>query len=217
MSLNKNNTDLAPKPAIGVILAGGLSRRMGGQDKSLLPLGGVALINHAINRAQGQVEKLIISAPKKSVLDEFGLDVVEDSIPGFAGPLAGVLSALEWTEKNYPAVKWLATFAVDAPFMPTDMVEKFITVAGENNYVMARSMGRDHPVFALWPISAKEELRLAIKNDGLSRVGQWFENNETLKIDFSPTGSNSEIDPFFNVNTVADAAVAEKILADENL
>ena len=210
MTLNKGNVDVPAAPIIGAILAGGRSRRMDGQDKSMLLLGGLPLIKHVIVRAQGQVAKLIISAPKNPALDEFGLDVVEDSISGFAGPLAGVLSALEWAEQNYPTAKWLATFATDAPFIPTDMIKKFIAVAGNNNYVMAQSDGRDHPVFALWPVSAKNELRAAIKNDGLSRVGQWFENHKTIKIDFTPTDDNQTPDPFFNVNTPADIVLAGK-------
>lgn len=116
--------DNSQDQVVGAILAGGRSLRMGGQDKSQLLLGGVSLINRAVASAQPQVLKLIINGPSNKEFSKFGLPVVEDSIPGFAGPLAGALAAMQWTLENAPNARWLATFAIDAPFFPNDMVEK---------------------------------------------------------------------------------------------
>ena len=201
---------------VGAILAGGRSSRMGGQDKSQLLLGGVSLINHVVSRTQSQVSKLIINGPSNKEFSKLGLPVVEDSIAGFPGPLAGVLAAMRWTYKNVPDARWLATFATDAPFFPNNMVEKMIASIKTKNAetAIACSAGRDHPVFALWPMSVKDELSAAIKNDGLRRVGQWFESQNVVRVDFpiiDIDGANGPdgIDPFLNINTPDDLALAK--------
>ncbi len=206
--------DNSQSTVVGAILAGGRSLRMGGQDKSQLLLGGVSLINHVVSRAQPQVSKLIINGPSNKEFSKLGFPVVEDSISGFAGPLAGALAAMQWTLENAPNARWLATFATDAPFFPNDMVEKMIVgiKADNGETAIACSAGRDHPVFALWPMSVKDKLENAIENDGLRRVGQWFENQNVVRVDFPVSDAANPIDPFLNINTADDLALAEKML-----
>lgn len=206
--------DNSQSTVVGAILAGGRSLRMGGQDKSQLLLGGVSLINRAVASARPQVTKLIINGPSNKEFSKFGLPVVEDSIPGFAGPLAGALTAMQWALENAPNARWLATFATDAPFFPKDMVEKMVAAIKIENAetAIARSGDRDHPVFALWPLSAKDELAAAIENDGLRRVGQWFESQNVVRVDFPVPDEANGIDPFLNINTADDLALAENWL-----
>ena len=113
-----------PKTA-GVILAGGRSRRMGGGDKCLQPLGGEYLISHVITRARSQVDALAINANgDPGRFADFGLPVIQDGVEGFAGPLAGVLAGLDWAAEAAPSSVWLATFACDAPFFPLNLVTR---------------------------------------------------------------------------------------------
>ena len=214
----ENYEDNSKSQVIGAILAGGRSLRMGGQDKSQLVLGGKSLISHAISRAGPQVSKLIINGPSgNKAFSNTGLPVVEDSLPDFAGPLAGALAAIQWAHENAPAARWVATFATDAPFFPNDMVANMFAAIKTKNAdtAIACSGGRDHPVFALWPVSVKDELAAAIENDGLRRVGQWFENQNLVRVDFpipDTTNGPDGIDPFLNINTADDLALAESAL-----
>lgn len=218
MSQNVNKSIAALSQTVGVILAGGRSKRMGGQDKSQLLLGGRPLIDHVIKRAGPQVSRLIINAPENNVFDKYDLPVVEDSIPGFAGPLAGVLAALQWTSQNLPDARWLASFPTDAPFFPDNLVQSLAHALAQNNdceTAFACWAEQDHPVFALWPVNLKDDLERAIKIDGVARVGQWFEGRKTLKLDFSTHASNPDVDCFLNINTAHDLQAAETMLADK--
>src|SRR5262245_47039283 len=139
--------------AVGVILAGGQSRRMGGTDKALLPLGGTTLIERAIARASVQVPDLIINANgDPGRFAHLGLPVIADPVGGFVGPIAGVLAGFEWMRAKRPSARWLASFSCDSPFFPMDMVERLIAKAmSERTQVaVAESGSRDHPVFAVW-------------------------------------------------------------------
>src|SRR5688572_31105985 len=115
---------------VGVILAGGQGRRMGGVDRALVLLGGTTLIERAIARASVQVPDVIINAngdPKRFA--HLGLPVVPDPIGGFVGPIAGILAGFAWMRANRPKARWLASFSCDTPFFPVDMVERLIAEA----------------------------------------------------------------------------------------
>lgn len=205
-----------PKIA-GVILAGGKSRRMGGGDKGLQPLQGKHLISHVILRARSQVDALAINAngaPGRYA--EFGLPVVADSVAGFAGPLAGVLAGLDWAAEAAPESAWLATFACDAPFFPHNLVTRLWAEAEEAgaDLACARSRGRDHPVFALWPLAVREDLRRALLEDEIRKVDAFTARFRLATVEFpdlaSPWGL---VDPFFNANRPEDLAEAERFLS----
>ena len=159
----------AARPVVGVLLAGGQARRMGGGDKCLRPLGGRTILAHVIERARPQVGALVLNANGDPArFAPFGLPVVGDVIGGFAGPLAGVLTGMEWTRAHRPDCPWIATIATDTPFFPTDLVERMLG-AVENDradLACAASGGRAHPVFGLWPVRLADDLRSAMVDEG---------------------------------------------------
>lgn len=196
---------------VGVLLAGGRSRRMGGGDKCLRPLGGRPLLAHVIERAAPQVARLVLNANGDPArFEAFGLPVVADTVEGFAGPLAGVLTGLHWAAAHAPDVPWVATFATDAPFLPRDLVARLRSAVEAEGADMAcaASGGRDHPVFGLWPVALRDDLRRAMVDEEIRKVDGWTGRYRLARADF-PT---APIDPFFNTNRPQDLAEAERLL-----
>jgi molybdopterin-guanine dinucleotide biosynthesis protein A len=195
----------------GVLLAGGKARRMGGGDKCLRDLGGRPLLAYAIERAQPQVGSLIINAngaPER--FEAFGLPVIADGIDGFAGPLAGVLAGLDWAATNAPECGHVASFATDAPFFPTDLVAKLAdAVASGADLACATHGGRSQPVFGLWPVRLREDLRRAMIDEEIRKVDVWTARYLLAEVPFESVEGN----PFFNANRPEDLAAAEDILA----
>ena len=195
----------------GVLLAGGLSRRMGGGDKCLRALGGRTLLEHVIERARPQVSALVLNANGDPArFTSYGLPVTADAVKGFAGPLAGVLTGLEWTARNAPECEWVASFATDAPFLPTDMVQRMVDalVAEHAEMACAASGGRAHPVFGLWPVSLAAALRRALVAEEVRKVDVWTARYRLTQVDFPA----EPIDPFFNANRPEDLKAAERLL-----
>jgi len=201
---------------LGVLLAGGQARRMGGGDKSLLELSGRPLLSHAIERIRPQVGRLILNAngdPDR--FEHFGLPIVADRIEGFAGPLAGVLTGMEWAAEQDDAPIWIATFATDAPFIPGDLVARLVAAVNSKGADMAcaQSAGRTHPVFALWPVHLRQDLRRAMVEEDMRKIDLWTARYNLIHVDFDDAG----IDPFFNINRPEDLAEAETFSASRNL
>ncbi|MEM9522621.1 MAG: molybdenum cofactor guanylyltransferase MobA [Pseudomonadota bacterium] len=199
---------------IGVILAGGLSRRMGGGDKGMLELGGKPLLVHVIQRLSPQVDNLILNANGDPIrFSRFGLPVVADGIPGFAGPLAGVLAGLDYAARR--GAKSIVTAASDTPFFPHDLRAGLESAAGAQGVELAlaatpeaaRGLVR-HPTFGLWPVRLRGDLRAALVR-GLRKVVSWTDRHDAATATFSTDGG----DPFFNVNTPGDMRRAEMLLA----
>ncbi|CCV06935.1 molybdopterin-guanine dinucleotide synthase [Mesorhizobium metallidurans STM 2683] len=199
----------------GIILAGGQSRRMGGGDKSLLALGEESLLDHVVSRFAPQVGPLALSANGDPArFAGIGLPVLADVVEGFAGPLAGILTGLEWAAAN-TACEALATVAGDTPFLPQDLVERLVAAAGERAGVIAvaSSGGKQHPTFALWPVGAREALRRFLVDEDIRRVSAFIDRHGFVEVEFSLLKSGGhQIDPFFNINTPDDLAVAERLL-----
>ena len=196
----------------GVLLAGGLSRRMGGGDKALATLGGTTLLQRVIDRSQPQVTALAINANGDPArFAHFGLPVIPDVIDGFAGPLAGVLTGIEWAAENAPDCSWVASFATDSPFLPTDLVARLRdAVDGDGaDMACAASDGRHHPVFGLWPVALRHDLRRAVFDEDIRKVDIWTARYRLAVADFTV----DPIDPFFNANRPDDLAEAEALLA----
>jgi molybdenum cofactor guanylyltransferase len=196
----------------GILLAGGLSRRMGGGDKCLRPLGTTTILARVIARAQPQVAALALNANGDP--DRFAayrLPVVADSIPDFAGPLAGVLAGLDWAASRGDT--HVASFATDAPFLPHDLVARFVAAREREgaDLVCAASGGRTHPVFGLWPVGLRDALRHAMVAEGIRKVDAWTARYRLAIVDY-PT---EPFDPFFNTNRPEDLAVAAALLAAE--
>jgi molybdenum cofactor guanylyltransferase len=196
----------------GILLAGGLSRRMGGGDKCLRPLGTTTILARVIARAQPQVAALALNANGDP--DRFAayrLPVVADSIPDFAGPLAGVLAGLDWAASRGDT--HVASFATDAPFLPHDLVARFVAAREREgaDLVCAASGGRTHPVFGLWPVGLRDALRHAMVAEGIRKVDAWTARYRLAIVDY-PT---EPFDPFFNTNRPEDLAVAATLTAAE--
>jgi molybdopterin-guanine dinucleotide biosynthesis protein A len=198
----------------GIILAGGLARRMGGQDKGLMRLGGTPFLDRVIDRLGAQVDVLAINANgDASRYAEFRLPIVADGIPDAAGPLAGVLAGMEWAAGQGCA--WVATAATDTPFFPTDLVDRLRAEVEESGSRLgcASSGGRAHPVFGLWAVDLRDDLKAALVKEGIRKVDQWTARHRLAVVDFAAL----PYDPFFNANRPEDLATAEQMLHEHRL
>jgi molybdopterin-guanine dinucleotide biosynthesis protein A len=189
-----------------MILAGGQSRRMGGGDKCLLPLNGRPLLAHVVGRIAPQVAALALNANGDATrFAGFGLPVVADDAADFAGPLAGILAALDWAAQNQPTVPAVLTVPADTPFLPRDLLAR---LAAKGAPAVARSAGRIHPVVGLWPLSMRDRLRSALREEGLRKAEDWTTRLAPAVVDFDA----GPVDPFFNINTPEDLARAAALL-----
>jgi molybdopterin-guanine dinucleotide biosynthesis protein A len=199
---------------VGVILAGGMSRRMGGGDKCLLALGERPILAHVIDRLAPQVDALALNANGDPArFAAFGLPVLPDSVAGFPGPLAGVLAGMDWAARQGAAQ--VVTAAADTPFLPRDLVLglRAAAEAAGTPLAMAITPGEGgrldrHPTFGLWSADRREDLRAAL-GAGLRKVVAWTGPVGCAEAVFRAEG----FDPFFNVNTPEDLAAAEAMLA----
>jgi molybdopterin-guanine dinucleotide biosynthesis protein A len=199
------------EPIAGVILAGGLSRRMGGGDKCLRDLGGRPLLAHIVERVRPQVGPLVLNANgDPGRFAAFGLPVVADTVAGFAGPLAGILAGLDWAAANAPQCQRIASFAADAPFLPRDLVARLVEAAdsGKADLACATSAGQPHPVFGLWHLDLREALRDALVREQIHKVDRWTARYRLAQVEFPA----EPVDPFFNANTPEDLALAARYL-----
>ena len=212
---------MAPSPAkelsiTGLVLAGGLSRRMGGGDKGLLALGHKPMLGHVLDRLTPQVGRIVLNANGDPArFAGFGLPVVADPIEGFVGPLAGVLAGLRWSAANTPGATHVASVSADAPFLPLDLVARLAAaVSGRPTAIaVARSNGELHPVIGLWPVALADDLDAALR-DGVRKVLAWTDRHGTVPVDFGMLfAAGRAIDPFFNANTPAELEEAAAILA----
>ena len=200
----------------GVLLAGGLSRRMGGGDKCLRDLGGRPILAHIIERAAPQVGALVLNANgDPSRFQAFGLPVAADVVAGYAGPLAGILTGLDWAAANAPEAAWLASFASDAPFLPTDLVARMAAAVEAEGADLACAVthGRTHPVFGLWPLRLREDLRQAMVDEEIRKVDRWTARYRLVEVDFPDLETAAgPLDPFFNTNRPEDLEAATRYL-----
>lgn len=195
---------------LGLLLAGGQGRRMGGVDKPLQTMDGRPLLGHSIERLRPQVGTLVINANGDPVrFAQFGLPVVADGVGGFAGPLAGILAGLEWAAEHAPACGWLASFATDAPFVPTDLVARLAAAVDTQGADIgcAMSGGRTHPVFGLWPVRLAAELRRALVDEDIRKIDRWSARYRVAYAEWPA----APLDPFFNVNTAEELSQAERL------
>ena len=205
--------EVSSDKVIGVLLAGGLARRMGGGDKCLRSLAGRPLLDHLIDTVKPQVDVMILNANGEAArFAGYGLSVVADVIEGYAGPLAGVLTGLEWTAKNIPDAAWVASLATDAPFLPGDLVARMKSAVKTEGADMAcaASGGRVHPVFGLWPVRLRNDLRAAMIDEDIRKIDLWTARYNLVVVEFEEERGR---DPFFNVNQPDNLAEAGRIIA----
>jgi molybdopterin-guanine dinucleotide biosynthesis protein A len=185
---------------------------MGGGEKGLQLLAGQSMISRVIGRIAPQVNALSINANSDPArYEHFGLPVLPDTVSGHVGPLAGVLTGLEWAS-TLPGVTHVVSAATDTPFLPLDLVARFSALAGAERIVIARSDGNRHPVFGLWPVALRQDLAGWLATSDTMKVLAWVHRHDFAFCDFE-AGEDGSPDPFFNANTPEELAEAEAFLA----
>jgi molybdopterin-guanine dinucleotide biosynthesis protein A len=201
-----------PKPPLGLILAGGLARRMGGGDKARIRIGGITILGRVLACLQPQCDRIIINANGDPVrFADTGLPVVPDSVPDFAGPLAGILAGLDWAAANAPDVADIVSVPGDCPFLPVDLVERLEVARAAEKLPLACARSGDwrHPVVGLWPVALRDDLRRALVDEDLHKIEVWTARHGVAIANWPA----KPVDPFFNVNTPEDVVAAEHIAA----
>ena len=196
----------------GVLLAGGLARRMGGGDKPMRQIGGRTILSRVIARLKPQCDGLILNANGDPArFASFGLPVISDTIADFPGPLAGILAALDWAASNRPEVSWVLSAAADCPFLPRDLVARLqqARIEQDAQLAVAASAGQTHPVIGLWSVRLREELRHALVVEDIRKIDRWTARYKLATV----TWPSEPLDPFFNANTMDDIAEAERLAA----
>ena len=195
---------------IGILLAGGRARRMGGGDKALKKLGGIALLAHTAAALRPQCRSLVLSAngdPGRFAC--FDLPCVADDVAGFEGPLAGILSCLDWIGARYPEIPIALSTPADTPFLPSDLFARLEGARQSGASIACASSGsRLHPAVALWPVTLRAELRRALLDDHVRKVETFIRNCSLAIVDWPI----EPYDPFFNINEPKDFETAQAIL-----
>jgi molybdopterin-guanine dinucleotide biosynthesis protein A len=199
-------------PTLGLVLAGGLARRMGGGDKARIEIGGVSILDRVLACLSAQCTGIVINAngdPKR--FEDTGLTVIPDNVPDYPGPLAGILAGLDWLAEQDNGIEWLVSVPGDCPFLPDDLVEKLHLARREMGaglpLACARSGEWRHPVVALWPLALRADLRKALVDEDLRKIEVWTARHGVAIAEWP----DRPVDPFLNVNTPEDAARAERI------
>ncbi|MGC1236177.1 MAG: molybdenum cofactor guanylyltransferase MobA [Xanthobacteraceae bacterium] len=199
-------------PTLGLVLAGGLARRMGGGDKARITIGGVTILQRVLACVAPQCTGLVINANGDPArFADTKLPVVSDNVPDFAGPLAGILAGLDWTALHMPECEWLASVPGDCPFLPNDLVTRLHAARAAAGAPLgcARSGEWRHPVIGLWPLALRDDLRRALVAEGLRKIEIWTAPHGVAIASWPA----EPVDPFFNVNTPEDTAQAQTIAA----
>jgi molybdopterin-guanine dinucleotide biosynthesis protein A len=194
----------------GVLLAGGLARRMGGGDKPMRSIAGKTILERVIARLGSQCDGLILNANGDPArFAAFGLPVIADSVADFPGPLAGILAALDWMAAHRPDVTMVLSAAADCPFLPRDLMARLeaARVAEHAELAVAASDGQTHPVIGLWNVRLRDELRHALVKEDIRKIDRWTARYPLATV----TWPTSPVDPFFNANTVEDIAEADRL------
>jgi len=190
----------------GLIVAGGQGRRIGG-GKPLLPFRGAMLLDAVIARARPQVDSLALNIPEtdSALYQRFALPLLIDAVPGFRGPLSGVVAGLMALP---PGTDWLASFPCDTPFLPRDLVARLAASRAGERPVFSQAGEEIHALCALWPRAALGKLRAGVEAGTLASVRRALAALEAIPVPM-PAG-----DPgFFNINTREDLAEAERMAA----
>jgi molybdopterin-guanine dinucleotide biosynthesis protein A len=200
-------------PTLGLILAGGLARRMGGGDKAKIEIGGVTILDRVLATLSGQCVGLAINAngdPERFA--DTGLPVIPDNVPDHPGPLAGILAGLDWLAEQDSGVEWMLSVPGDCPFLPDDLVARLHQARRKMGagvpLACARSGEWRHPVVALWPLALREDLRRALTVEDLRKIEVWTSRHGVAVADWPA----EPVDPFFNVNTPDDAKRAQDMM-----
>jgi len=204
-------TDADPEKVAGVIISGGRSQRWGDGDKFLAKLNGKNLLEHVVSRIQPQTCFTVLNANQNvPAFRNLHLTVVPDTVVGDQGPLAGVLTGLDWVRENLPGVKWVVTVPSDAPFLPRDLVARLLAAVVDEGAELACAVsgGRTHPVIGLWPVALCDQLRQSLVFEGVRKIDAWTANFKLAQVEWP----SEPRDPFFNINTKDDLKEAEELI-----
>ena len=191
---------------VGVVLAGGASRRMGGSPKATMTLGRQTLLERAAERLKPQVDRLIVNSNDDLGLD--GIETVRDPFEDRKGPLAGILAAMLWADRHEPGALHVASAPVDVPHFPLDLVERLRDAAPEDGCAIAKAGGHPQPVFGLWPVAMREALQSFLLTSETMKIMEFVRTQDTTVADFGDVG------PFENVNTPDELEAARARLAE---
>jgi molybdenum cofactor guanylyltransferase len=197
-------------PTVGLVLAGGQARRMGGGDKALIKIGGVAILDRVLAALRPGCANIVLNANGDPArFARYGLPVIPDSVADFPGPLAGILAGLDWTAAHAPGTQWMASVPGDCPFLPSDLVRRLHDARAAQSAPLACARSGDwrHPVVGLWRVDLRDDLRHALTVEDLRKIEVWTARHGVA----IATWSDQPFDPFFNVNTPEDAAAAEHV------
>lgn len=198
-------------PVLGLVLAGGRAERMGGGDKCLLPLAGRPILAHILERLTPQVRQVLLNANGDPArFAAFGLPVAPDRLEGFPGPLAGVLTGLEWAAERAPGCRYLVSVPGDGPFLPRDLVSRLLApvAAGEAELACAAADDNPNPVVGLWPVALAPALRRALVEEGIRKVDRWTARYRLATVSWP----SQPVDPFFNANRPDELEEAARLL-----
>jgi molybdopterin-guanine dinucleotide biosynthesis protein A len=201
---------MSATPTLGLVLAGGLARRMGGGDKPLTRIGGATILSRVLERLKPQCTRVVLNANGDPArFADTGLPVIPDDVPDFAGPLAGILAGLDWAAARAPEVAYIASVPGDCPFLPRDLVTRLheARAASGQPLACARSGEWRHPVVGVWPVALRADLRHALTKEDLRKIELWTARHGVALADWPA----APVDPFFNVNTPEDAAAAGRL------
>jgi molybdopterin-guanine dinucleotide biosynthesis protein A len=194
----------------GLVLAGGLARRMGGGDKALIRIGEQTILDRVLERLAPSCAGIILNANgDPGRFARFGRPVVPDNVAGFAGPLAGILAGLDWAVEHAPDIDWLASVPGDCPFLPRDLVARLHAARDAAGMPLACAQSGEwrHPVVGLWPVALRDDLRRALVDEGLRKIEVWTARHGVALAAWAA----APVDPFFNVNTPDDLAEATRL------
>ena len=197
---------------LGLVLAGGLARRMGGGDKARIRIGDKTILERVLMRLKPQSAGIILNANGDPArFAAFGLPVIADGVADFPGPLAGILAALDWAAANRPDVRLVLSAAADCPFLPRDLVTRLHDALEADNaeLAVAASDGQSHPVIGLWSVALREQLRHALVVEDVRKIDRWTARFRLATV----TWPTTPLDPFFNANTMDDIAEADRLAA----
>lgn len=201
---------------LGVILAGGRSRRFGGGDKTLADLDGRSILARVIGRFRPQVGRLVLNVNGDvERFEDFGLETIADQENPELGPLSGLLATMDWAASHAAGVTLIATVSSDTPFLPIDLVGR-LDAPRNGGVAIAESAGRRHPTVGLWPTSVRQTVADALARRALS-IDRLAADLSAVAVGFGMRDiEGREVDPFFNINTQDDLAAA-RILAAKSM
>ena len=204
--------DTPVPPTLGLVLAGGLARRMGGGDKARIEIGGASILDRVLATLSAQCTGIIINANgDPGRFADTGVPVVPDNVAGHPGPLAGILAGLDWLADQNNGIEWIVSVPGDCPFLPDDLVERLHGARRKMGagvpLACARSGEWRHPVVGLWPLALRADLRKALVDEDLRKIEMWTARHGVAIADWP----DQPVDPFFNVNTPEDAERATRI------